>query len=504
MAATLIRLAKRTVLIVGVSALTLLAWRVYDTEGGPALQPWHLEVPEELDAAQLDRADWATWLAAEEAVFKEVRERVSQPLGTQPGAVLNRYRIDSPVYPAHFRQDWNRSYILQPDGPPRGVVVLLHGLTDSPYSLRHIARRYRELGFVAIGLRLPGHGSVPAGLTAVHWQDWLAATRLALRTARQQVPAPAPLHVVGYSNGGALAVKYALDALGDPQLPRIDQLVLISPMIGVTRYARFAGLAGWPAIFPAFSKTAWLDRLPEFNPFKYNSFPVNAARQSWLLTDALQTQVSQLAQRNALQALPPILSFQSLVDYTVSPPALVNGLYRHLPANGSELVIFDLNRASDFDGLLNPGVSDSLQRWLPAAPRNYQTSLITNLSNTTAAMIDRSTPALAEHSVDTPIGLSYPNAIFSLSHVALPFPGDDALYGQQPDPGEDFGVHLGTVAARGERGVLMMDLDTLMRMTSNPFYPYLIARIERHLPGPPPKSGNGAPSAAAGAIDGAR
>jgi alpha-beta hydrolase superfamily lysophospholipase len=45
--------------------------------------------------------------------------------------------------------------------------VLLHGLTDSPYSLRHIAKLYRERGFVAIGIRMPGHGTVPAGLTDV-------------------------------------------------------------------------------------------------------------------------------------------------------------------------------------------------------------------------------------------------------------------------------------------------------------------------------------------------
>jgi len=55
-------------------------------------------------------------------------------------------------------------------------------------------------------------------------------------------------------------------------------------MIGITRFARFAGLAGLPAIFPVFAKAAWLAVLPEFNPFKYNSFPVNGGRQSFRLT----------------------------------------------------------------------------------------------------------------------------------------------------------------------------------------------------------------------------
>jgi hypothetical protein len=68
--------------------------------------------------------------------------------------------------------------------------------------------------------------------------------------------------------------------------------------------------------------------------------------------------------------------------------------------------------------------------------------------------------------------------VFSLSHVALPFPVGDGLYGMKPDPGEDFGINLGAMATRGERGALIVSLDSLLRMTSNPFFPYLIGRID--------------------------
>ena len=46
-------------------------------------------------------------------------------------------------------------------------------------------------------------------LTAVDWETWLAATRLAVREATRLAGADVPLHLVGYSNGGALALKYA-------------------------------------------------------------------------------------------------------------------------------------------------------------------------------------------------------------------------------------------------------------------------------------------------------
>jgi hypothetical protein len=76
------------------------------------------------------------------------------------------------------------------------------------------------------------------------------------------------------------------------------------------------------------------------------------------------------------------------------------------------------------------------------------------------------------------LGLTYSDEVFSLSHIALPFPIDDALYGLQPDPREDFGVNLGAMAKRGERNTLIVSIDWLNRMSSNPFFPYLLARIE--------------------------
>jgi alpha-beta hydrolase superfamily lysophospholipase len=50
---------------------------------------------------------------------------------------------------------------------PHVAAVFLHGLTDSPCSLRHIARHYHERGYVAAAIRLPAHGTVPGGMTDV-------------------------------------------------------------------------------------------------------------------------------------------------------------------------------------------------------------------------------------------------------------------------------------------------------------------------------------------------
>ena len=344
----------------------------------------------------------------------------------------NRYFEGSPVFPPKFAHDWNRSYVIEPASAPRGAVVLLHGLTDSPYSLRHIARRYAEHGFVAIGIRMPGHGTVPAGLTDVRWEDWAAATRLAVREARRRVPAPAPLHLVGFSNGGALAVKYSLDAIEDPQLPRADRLVLATPMIGITRFARFAGLAGLPALLPPFAKAAWLSNLPEFNPFKYNSFPVNGARQSFRLTDALQAQIQRLARAGRMETMPPVLTFQSVIDFTVSTPAILTALYSFLPDNGSEIVLFDVNRTVKFGPLLRPSSYVALERLTPTTPQAYRFTAVVNAGDDTDATLERTIAPGELQATERPLGLSYPAGIFSLSHLAIPIPPDDPLYGTSP------------------------------------------------------------------------
>jgi len=476
--------SKLIAILLAVAALTFLAIRVYDVQRGPALEVWHTYVPRELDAEAIDKTDWNGYLAKEARIFDDLRREVSQKLTSGERVPINRYFEGSPVYPPHFSEDFNRSFVLEPDGAPRGVVVLLHGLTDSPYSQRHIARLYRDRGFVALVIRLPGHGTVPAALTAAKWEEWLAATRLAVREARRLVPAPAPLHLVGFSNGGALALKYALDGIENSQQARPDRIVLISPMIGITRFARFAGLAGLPAIFPAFAKAAWLAVLPEFNPFKYNSFPVNGARQSFRLTQVLQQQISDSRRSGHLGQLPPVITFQSVMDFTVSTPAIISGLYAQLPSNGSELVLFDVNRTVKFGPLLRPSADTALNRLLPPAVRSYRVTVITNTTEASSEVEERSIDAGDMPERQRPLGMSYPTGMYSLSHVALPFPLNDALYGMTPNEKESFGPNLGALAPRGERNVLITSLDALLRVASNPFFPYLVERIQEGIDHP--------------------
>lgn len=75
--------------------------------------------------------------------------------------------------------------------------------------------------------------------------------------------------------------------------------------------------------------------------------------------------------------------------------------------------------------------------------------------------------------------LSWPQSIsiFSLSHVALPFPPNDVLYGVQRNP-KHTGIHLGRINILGERGLLLISANEVIRLRYNPFFSYLKRRVE--------------------------
>lgn len=477
-----LRALKIVSLLIAGALLTVLVMRSFRAVTGDPLELWHTYKPTEMSKRELAKADWSAWIEHEEKVMRAVKENVTQKLEPAAGDIANRYHPDSPLNPDRFEVNWNRSYVMLPDGAPQGAVVLLHGLTDSPYSMRHVAGHYRDRGFVAVGMRLPGHGTVPAGLVGIDWQDWDEATKLAVREASRLSGPDKPLHLVGFSNGGALAMKYALDAIEDPGFVLPAQIVLFSPMIGITEMARFAGVAGWPAVFPPFARAAWLGIMPEFNPFKYNSFPVNGARQSSLLTRTLQPRLARYASEGKMDKMPPVLTFQSVMDFTTSTRAVIHALYEQLPDNGSELVIFDLNRSASYGPLMRTNAGNVLARALPEPPRDYAFSLITNRSDKTRDTLEARVAAKSVEETRRDLDLQFPPGVFSLSHVALPFPLDDSLYGIEPQGPPEFGVHLGALAPRGERGTLIVTLDALVRMSCNPFHDLVLEKIDEVIP----------------------
>ncbi len=443
--------------------------------------PLRVHLREEFSARRhAGHMDLDGYMALEDRLFAELQRRAMGPRRPANARIFDRYLPGSPSDLARFPGSWNRTRVEVPPHP-RGAVLLLHGLSDSPYSLRSVGQIYADRGFAVIWLRLPGHGTVPTGILHARWEDWTAATRLAAARAAE-LAGDGPLHLVGYSNGALLALHETLQRLETPGARIPDRLVLLSPAVGLpglARLARWTKLVSW---IPFFEKAAWQDVAPEVDPFKYSSFPFNASFQCWKGTRVVQGLLAHARHSGTLAALPPVLAFASVVDATVVAPAVQRGLFDLLPPNGSELVLFDINRNESL-ALLFPARTLELRDWdLAPVRREYAITLLTNRSPETDEVLARTFPAGGGRAAEQPTGLSWPPGTFSLSHVAVPFPPGDPLYGDGSVPSPT-PLALGSLQLRGESGHLQIPLSLLYRLRHNPFHPYLAARIGATLPG---------------------
>ncbi len=457
-----------------VAAAALFGFQGYS---GPPLKPWHTEhLSAEFTARKTDDVrTFEDYLALEDRLFDQLREEVYDATETGPAYALVRYSSGSAADPESRRPNLNRSFELRVD-EARGGILLLHGMSDSPYSLRSLGKALHERGYWVLGLRLPGHGTAPSALKRANWQDMAAAVRLSMTHLASRV-GQEPVHVVGYSTGATLALDLTLDSLDGGIQPTPASLVLISPAIGIARIAALAGTQALVGRLPGMGLLAWTQIVLEFDPYKYNSFTSNAGAQVHRLTRSVASRVAALVRSGRGSSMPPILVFKSTVDATVSTAAVVDRLLHRLPDNGNELMLFDINRSAVKSVLLVSDPGPFTDRLMTDATLPFAVTLITNKDQESAAVVARYKPPLSAKVTKTEaLNLDWPRGVISLSHVALPFSPHDPLYGEFPPDSTDV-LYLGQIGIRGERGLIRISSDWLLRLRYNPFYTVLEARV---------------------------
>jgi len=478
------RLVHRVLLSLLGALLVIIVLGVVELNSRPDLSVWHETVLDGEFRADAGLKTFAEYLELEERLFEELDQQVYQKIDTNDQRAINRYFRGSLSDPDRWPTNWNRSFVLPVDKPAIGVL-LIHGMSDSPYSLRSIGELLHDRGAYIIGMRVPGHGQAPSGLVDTEWEDMAAAVRLAVREL-QDKSAGAPMYIVGYSNGGALAVEYTLDSLVKEELKTVDGLVLMSPEIGISKLAMLAKWQERLGHLLGLEKLAWNSLLPEYDPWKYGSFALNAGKQAYEITQEIQRQITAHTKLGNLDRFPPILAFQSVVDSTVTAPALVHNLFERLPAiplkQGEsnqvihELVLFDINRYAEIDPLLKSNPSAWINQMLESNNPNYLLTLLSNKSSEKTSVLAYSRRSGSSTVLRCDTGLSWPEDVYSLSHVALPIPPDDPVYGGD-EAGPSPGISLGDLSLRGEKGVLQVPAADMLRLRYNPFHAYLRNRM---------------------------
>jgi alpha-beta hydrolase superfamily lysophospholipase len=461
-------------------ALAVVLLCVQGCSDGHPLAPWHTEALTEEFTADMAGGKVRTlrdYWDLEDRLFRQLDEQVVKKTPTSPDYALVRFSRGSAADPSRWPRNWNRTFELDADAP-KGGVLLLHGMSDSPYALRALGEALNRAGYLVVGLRLPGHGTAPSGLKSMTWQDMAAAVRLAMTHLADKL-GDRPLHIIGYSTGGPLALDFALEAVEEGGQAVPASLVLISPAIRVHPASALARFKDALSVLPGLGDLAYLAVMGEFDPFNYNSFATNAGAQVAAITRDVVRRIRTLAREPAaVNKFPPVLAFKSAVDSTVTTEAIVDDLLMRLPARRSEMVLFDINRNAAIESTLL--VSDPApwaDRLMADASLPFAVTFVTNESPQSADVVTRyKAPFSPQESNTRPLGLAWPRGVVSLSHVALAFPPDDPLYGRGP-PVSDDRIFLGDMALTGERGLVRIPADWLLRQRYNPFYPYVEARV---------------------------
>jgi alpha-beta hydrolase superfamily lysophospholipase len=104
-----------------------------------------------------------------------------------------------------YRQTW------LPDGDPKAVVLLLHGLAEHSGRYTHVATALTDAGYAVHALDHRGHGKSDGKRTYVKsYADYQGDILQFRRLVEQQHPG-LPLFVLGHSMGGNLALGHVLD-----------------------------------------------------------------------------------------------------------------------------------------------------------------------------------------------------------------------------------------------------------------------------------------------------
>jgi carboxylesterase len=184
-------------------------------------------------------------------------------------------------------------------------VLLCHGFTGCPQSLRPWAEYLAEAGLSVSLPRLPGHGSTWQEMARTRWEDWYAEVDRSFDQLRAHAD---EIFVMGLSMGGCLALR-----LAELRGSAISGLVLVNP--SVTADTRLFALAPVLKLFVPSLKGIVSDIKSEHaTELGYKRIPVKAAAtlpRLWRITQAQLGKVTQ-----------PVLIYLSTTDHVVGPASI--------------------------------------------------------------------------------------------------------------------------------------------------------------------------------------
>lgn len=197
-------------------------------------------------------------------------------------------------------------------GGRRVAVLLSHGFTGSPASMRPWAEQLAALGYAVAVPLLPGHGTSWQDLNTRTWDDWYATVT---STFEELSDAHDAVVVAGLSMGGALVLRLAAD-----HPDRVAGVMVVNPAVASKRLdvKALPVLKHLVGSFPGIAEDI---AKPGVSEKGYTRTPLRAIHsfvRSWPETI-----------RSLPRVTAPLLYFRSAVDHVVdgaSEPLILGGV----------------------------------------------------------------------------------------------------------------------------------------------------------------------------------
>jgi carboxylesterase len=203
-------------------------------------------------------------------------------------------------------------------GGPTGVL-LCHGFTGSPQSLRPWGSYLADAGLTVSLPRLPGHGTTWQELARTRWEDWFAEVDRAFDELQGKTE---EIFLMGLSMGGCLALR-----LAELRGSAVSGLVLVNPSVAPDTKLFLLAPVLRPFV-PSLKGIASDIKKDNAGEVGYDRVPVPAVASLpglWRITQQHLGEVSQ-----------PVLVFRSQTDHVVGPASL-KVLRASLPAGRLEV-----------------------------------------------------------------------------------------------------------------------------------------------------------------------
>ncbi|ASR35392.1 esterase [Prauserella marina] len=211
-------------------------------------------------------------------------------------------------------------------------VLLCHGFTGTPASMRPWGEHLAAEGFTVRCPRLPGHGTTWREMNRTTWTDWYDCVDAGFAALRGECESA---FVFGLSMGGTLALRLAQRHGAD-----VSGLVLVNPSVTTLRKdAKLLPVLS--KVIPSVKGVAGDVAKPGVTEIAYDRTPVRAAASLSVLWRLVRAELPAVTQ--------PLLLLRSVVDHIVEP---VNGriiMDRVGSANRTEVLLRDSFHVATID-----------------------------------------------------------------------------------------------------------------------------------------------------------